>query len=122
MKWARRFRGLTAAALLVFSPAGAGQLAPLLHPCPVDAPWLARAKSESHHHHETSHASVPGHGSCHCIGACSAPAVVAPIEPAALAAAPIEIPPSPSRHRLVHPVSGGLLARLLPPKTAPPRA
>ena len=111
-------------ALLLFaaSPAVGGTVLPAIHPCPVDAPWLAR-------HAPSGHAGHQGHGSpvgthhnetCHCIGSwLSGAALIPPRAPVTVTQlltlfAPPEIFPGDSSLRLDPP------AALLPPATAPP--
>jgi hypothetical protein len=73
--------------LVVLSPPAAGTLLPVLHPCPVDAPWLAGQdtgtpdRGSEHAGHERAD-DPAGHGTCHCIGSCEAG-----VGPAALGAA-----------------------------------
>jgi hypothetical protein len=73
----RRRRRWIAALLIALSPAFAGAALPLVHPCPVDAPWLAagiRAHGASAMEHGASHHGSPHHsdqhGVCHCPGSC----------------------------------------------------
>jgi hypothetical protein len=121
----RRSR-LLAGVLLLASPGGVGGVLPVLHPCPVDAPWLAThaAHGASHQHHAAS-AGQPAqdsHGeqqSCHCIGACCAAALLVPPAPqlvSRFAALPLAAErPRPDAALWLAPV-----ASLLPPSTAPP--
>jgi len=120
----RRSR-LLAGLLLLASPGGVGSLLPVLHPCPVDAPWLAAhaAHASPHQHHAAAgQPDKSSHGeqqSCHCIGACCAATLLAPPVPrlgsrfAAQAAAPGR--PAQDAALWLAPV-----ASLLPPSTAPP--
>lgn len=131
----RRLRWL-ALVLLVAVPGLGGAALQAVHPCPVDAPWLAAAPSTpadmpadtpAHGHHGAP-AGAPshdagGHGDvCHCVGACAAALAPAPITDAGrileidadvvaqvLVAPAAELPPAaPPLDRL-------------PPTTAPPR-
>lgn len=121
----RRSR-LLAGLLLLASPGGVGSVLPVLHPCPVDAPWLAAhaAHAAPHQHHGVSAGqpdkSSPGEQqSCHCIGACCAAALLVPPVPqlvSRFAALP------PASERTVRDAALWLapVASLLPPSTAPP--
>lgn len=120
----RRSR-LLAGLLLVASPAGAGTLLPVVHPCPVDAPWLIpHAASAAHagHHGGAQAAPAAEHHdhTCSCIGSCTAAAAL--LAPgAAFAAAPLANPPA-AQGWTAHDASLQLAPRtsLLPPATAPP--
>jgi hypothetical protein len=94
LRWARRH---IAALLLVASPAIGGQLVPLAHPCPVEAPWVTEggaadphaAHTHVAHTHAAPDAPTPAeqhaHGDCTCIGACATPlALDAPRSPIAV--------------------------------------
>src|SRR6185503_10146275 len=76
----RRSR-LLAGLLLLASPAAAGTILPVLHPCPVDMPWLAQAQHPAAGHaghgvHQVVPQDAPAeahHGTtCNCIGSCTA--------------------------------------------------
>jgi len=122
----RRFRWL-ATLLIAVSPAFGGQALPLLHPCPVDAPWLA-AQHAVHHgmqmpaHADNGPTSHESHQhSCSCVGACATPAIVTAPEPSVANVAVLLEP----QHRS-WPVIEALdqrspLVNRLPPSTAPPR-
>jgi hypothetical protein len=115
----RTSRWLTALALLA-SPAGLGTALPLLHPCPVDAPWLAEAGEAGHHGHgDQSPAEDQGHPDCSCIGACLAGAALLGTSPQVDAPPGVAIPfagwVSLDASLQLAPV-----ATLLPPATAPP--
>ncbi len=122
----RRFRWL-ATLLIAASPAMGGQLLPLLHPCPVDTPWLAvihaghsgmtmpapagapHATHESHQH------------SCSCVGACATPAAAFAPEPVV-----VDVAFTLEPHAAAWPVIEALdrappLVDRLPLSTAPPR-
>jgi hypothetical protein len=111
-----------AIALLLAAPGLGGTWLSVVHPCPVDAPWLAPV---GHHDHgaQTSH----GHGdapanssSCHCVGAChSGAAALISIStgPTAVLAA-VGWNSSPSSPDSDTPVQPRL--RRHPPATAPP--
>jgi hypothetical protein len=85
----RRHRRWIAALLIAVSPAVTGGVVPVLHPCPVDAPWLAGAAdcSGGASAGETDHGSSHHGGQhpvCHCPGSCNlaqlvTPAVDAPV-------------------------------------------
>ena len=56
MKWTR----LASLLLLLASPALGGTLLPVLHPCPVDAPWtLAGGDHADHGNHHPAPAQAP---------------------------------------------------------------
>jgi hypothetical protein len=120
----RRSR-LLASLLLVASPAGAGTLLPVLHPCPVDSPWLLphdRVAGHAGHQHASRGArSADQHKHhCSCIGSCTmAAALLVPRAPLLAA----RVTDSPAAQRWVaHDASSVLApcAALLPPATAPP--
>jgi hypothetical protein len=116
----RRSR-LALAALLALSPAGLGTILPVLHPCPVDAPWLtAHHQTAGHHaaHHDTGSPAATEH-TCTCVGSCVSSAV--PAVPVASVVARVNNAPS----LLLRPSGDSRLeleplASLLPPATAPP--
>ena len=118
----RRSR-LVAGLLIAASPAIGGTVLPAVHPCPVDAPWLAHHEAGAHAAHHAGHGTpATGHHpeTCHCIGSCLSGAAMAPPQTPALArqaltlfAAP-RIPTGDSTLELDPP------AALLPPATAPP--
>ncbi len=70
--------------LLVVSPLLAGIIAPIVHPCPVDAPWLVTShEADQNEHHcatEDDH-QHKGHSACHCVGSCTGAAVVGTVPP-----------------------------------------
>jgi hypothetical protein len=130
LRWARRH---VAALLLIASPAIGGQLLPLAHPCPVEAPWVGDAGTvdphagHGHAPHDTTAPSTPSeqhaHADCTCIGACATPlALDTPRSPIAVMAAFF----APQTARPWVPVEriDGALRPLdrLPPQTAPPLA
>jgi hypothetical protein len=73
----RRLRWVSAL-LAVLSPPAAGTWLPVLHPCPVDAPWLAErsagpgARDRAEHAGHERAGEPAGHRTCHCIGLCEA--------------------------------------------------
>ncbi|HEX9893774.1 MAG TPA: hypothetical protein VGA78_07605 [Gemmatimonadales bacterium] len=109
--------------LLLASPALGGTLLPVLHPCPVDAPWtLAGGDHADHGNHHPAPAPAPEGNShdCTCIDSCTpGPAlVVAPdlrpvLPPAAFQ--PRLGPAGPDASLILAPT-----AERLPPATAPP--
>ena len=120
----RRSR-LLAVLLLAASPALLGTVLPVVHPCPVDAPWLEHQatgqSAQSHHHDEASDTPRESHEhqSCSCIGSWLSGTAVAPPLPAeiriaATLAVPVLVPAHDSSLDL------GPIAALLPPATAPP--
>jgi hypothetical protein len=89
----RRSR-LLSSLLLLASPAGAGTVLPVLHPCPVDTPWLEGSPARTGHaaHHAEAHGRSQTdrqEHTCNCIGSCLAGAVLAPASPVSVAAAPL---------------------------------
>lgn len=139
MKCLRRTSRLLASLLLLASPAVGGMALPLVHPCPVAAPWAAAATTSASGHADghAAHAGhrpasdpttapAPGHAGhddCSCIGTCSAPPALAAPH-ATLAARPTADRPATGT---IWSVRGDLpatrnLRGLLPPPTAPPLA
>ena len=116
----RRSR-LLSVLLLLASPAMAGTLLPTVHPCPVDAPWLAEHEAAPAGHYGQTHHATGQHAQiCHCVGGCVAGAVATPPSPQIVgfeiaAFAPIALPSdsggSPDQSPPPH---------LQPPATAPP--
>jgi hypothetical protein len=119
----RRWR-LLSLLLVTVSPGAAGTLLPLLHPCPVDSPWLIHEMGPGHHggHHGGAQAASDAEHhdqSCHCVGSCLVAVALAP-------------PARPAvRFALMLPATQGWTAHdaalllapraaLLPPATAPP--
>lgn len=106
--------------LLVVSPAVGGTVLPVLHPCPVDAPWQAQVSEHAgHHDHHQAPASDRTSHDCTCISNCSAgPAapVLAQSDRLAFQAGTIALAPSGADARLVL----APITELLPPATAPP--
>jgi hypothetical protein len=120
----RRSR-LLAGLLLVASPAAAGTALPVLHPCPVDAPWLADSQpAESHAGHHGSGQQTSSENqhsnSCSCIGGCTAG--IALLAPRGSATVPALFGGFAALAWHSHDASLLLapLAALLPPATAPP--
>jgi len=118
--------------LLLLSPALGGWAGAVLHPCPVDSPWLADsahgtpAGSADQHHGTAQHGSPADadthQGPCSCPGSCSPGSIAAPVAAAGhrliqsdLAAGPI---PGSARDFNVIPWP----PYRLPPATAPPLA
>jgi hypothetical protein len=110
--------------LLVLSPGVGGLATPLLHPCPVDAPWMQQdAGSEHAHHGDAAGGPESGHhgAHCECPGACSAPTVAAPpAPPATLAVQAESAAPAGRRHPADLRFSASQLR--LPPANGPPTA
>jgi len=115
-----------AAVLLAASPAVAGQVLPVLHPCPVDMPWVAGhgvAASMAGMSHHAGHppAHQLAHHECSCIGQCSTPAIAAP--PQGVVAAVALDAPRHLRWRVIEASDHrSSLVDRLPEKTAPPEA
>lgn len=119
-----------AALLLALSPALAGTVLPLLHPCPVDAPWMAAAS-------ETAHGAMPGmpgmampeHGApaphaaheCSCVECCAVPPLVVPPAPA-IAVAEVVEPATVAWPVVEGRASARPILEHLPESTAPPLA
>jgi hypothetical protein len=127
LRWARRH---IAALLLVASPAIGGQLLPLVHPCPVEAPWVSEVDNADPHatHGHASHGTpVPSeqhaHGDCTCIGACATPLALDTPRPLAAVWAAVVVPQAARPWIPVERLDGAFrpLDRL-PPQTAPPLA
>ena len=121
----RRCR-LLALLLLLLSPGAGGSVLPLLHPCPVDSPWLlpaASGGSHAGHHGGTAAATDSEHHdrSCHCVGSCAVSAAVSPPSPAVVAA-PLGAPAAQGWASHDATLLLGARAELLPPATAPPLA
>lgn len=119
----RRSR-LLAAFLLAASPAAGGTVLPALHPCPVDAPWLAARGGDGEHAHHDGHGQ-PGperHPGCQCIGGCLAGALEA-APPEALIRAWVAVPVvrEPTADRSPVPAASRRPWQQ-PPSTAPPLA
>lgn len=133
----RRCRWL-ATLLLIASPAIGGQVLPLLHPCPVELPWVAAAEQgaapapvaadpHAHHGHGAPAEPVPApagheHGAdqCSCIGSCHTPAVLA-LPAIQIAFGAETTVPVGTDWPVIE--ATGIATRavdLLPPKTAPP--
>lgn len=133
----RRFR-LLAAVLLVLSPGGMGTALPVLHPCPVDMPTMARhagggmAPAAAHADHaarampamagqHADHADAAPHAaSCHCPGTCCPSAPVVAPSTHALATLRLGHVARPQAPPAAAPLAASRLADLLPPSTAPP--
>jgi hypothetical protein len=117
----RRSR-LLAGLVLLASPGTLGAILPVLHPCPVDAPWLVRqADAGAHqHHHGTAPADSKDHR-CTCIGNCIGTAVPARAGDPVVARF-AEEPWGPTWFPQDASLRLAPLASLLPPATAPPVA
>ncbi len=129
MRIGNRTRHWLAALLLVLSPALAGQLAPLLHPC-----GAASVGAVATHDGQSGHASHTGHTTggdsesadhdvCTCLGSCTSPAIntAAPTTTVVAQVAP-GIDRSPVLLRTDADLVGDRPLDLLPPPTAPPHA
>jgi len=118
---------LAALLLLLASPAVAGTVLPVAHPCPVDAPWLAQTPGDGGHahgnHHQQSQAPSDQSGhSCTCPGMGAAGigvAIPSGFGTVLLAPAPVRSLPASA-----DPDARWTRAFLdfLPPSTAPPIA
>ncbi len=113
---------LLAVALLLASPGAGGMLLPILHPCPVDQPWVTGHRmgpAAEHAHHHPADGSGPQHQHCQCIGACEDVAVSGSDSPLAAIRFPLPVV------RVIgsdaaRPARWSDPANLLPPSTAPP--
>lgn len=122
LKALRRSRML---GLLLFaaSPAIGGTVLPAIHPCPVDAPWLAQHRADADAGHHGSHDAPASHShgeTCQCIGSwLSSSAVTPPQSPVVVRQILTLFSPPAIRSQ-----DSSLLldppAALLPPATAPP--
>jgi len=110
----RRTR-LLALVLLLATPAVGGAWLQAVHPCPVDAPWLAE-----HHGEHADHQDRGGGTGCHCVGSCAG--VSGAVVPAAPVLAARAIPAPATRPRVTAAFSTPAVrpADRLPPSTAPP--
>ncbi len=140
------FRRLHSLALLLIlaSPGIGGVAMPVLHPCPVDLPWLAGGGTETgphggshgspvtdHEGHGDHHGSSLGQGSgteghqdggghlCSCMGSCCPGAIAESPAPVPGLVAGIENHGSPVLGGAPR-VPGSDHLSLLPPSTAPP--
>jgi hypothetical protein len=123
LKLLRQCRAL-ALTLLLAAPGLGGTWLSVVHPCPVDTPWVAESHSDqggqsSHSHGDTSSGSTT---SCNCVGACQSAAATL----ALASAGPKMLPAaagwdtSPSAPDSEAPAQPRL--RRHPPATAPPLA
>lgn len=116
-------RRLVALLLVLISPAVGGTLLPFLHPCPVDAPWLAQEQESGHSsQHQQGHHGGGGHEAgqpCTCPGSGSIPSLTP--APVSSIAAIIQPPPRHTPWVVVEDRTGGVVLDLLPESTAPPR-
>lgn len=114
-----------AAFLLLLSPSVGGELLSVLHPCEAQSAGHVHGAAPDHAAHgaPAEDALPDGDPSCTCIGACQAPAIVAPPTTAVAAIAPHDVVDTPSA---VSPLTAVTLASRpldrLPPTTAPPLA
>jgi hypothetical protein len=112
----RRSR-LFALTLLLATPALGGAWLQAVHPCPVDAPWLAAQGGHGGEHHGTPADASQG---CHCVGSCSIAAgapLAQPLETPVAITSTVG-PPRSFAPRTHAPVLQP--ADRLPPATAPP--
>jgi hypothetical protein len=119
----RRCR-ILALTLLLAAPGLGGTWLSVVHPCPVDAPWLAQAGHGDHGAQSShEHGSTPADSSsCNCVGAChngAAALVSIAARPTAILAA-VGWDTSSSSPNSDTPVQPRL--RRHPPATAPPLA
>jgi hypothetical protein len=121
----RRFRRLhlLAVVLMLGVPGLGGAWLQTLHPCPVDAPWIAQdASGGDSHSPGGGHGHAEGSDSCQCLGACVAAFVAPAVRAAQLAQAPFYdwIAPAPPARASFLPAARP--PHLRPPATAPPLA
>ena len=125
---ALRHSRLLAALLVTASPAVLGTVLPAVHPCPVEAPWLAQKGAAGSHadHHQAAHHEMGGpgheHETCHCIGASLSGAAMTPPKTGELSHQILTLfapPHFPTRDSSLDLAPS---AALLPPATAPPLA
>jgi hypothetical protein len=123
-------RGWIAALLIALSPALAGGLLPLLHPCPVDTPWLAAATDSAHGPSVTDHGPSQ-HGSshhgdhqsvCSCLGGCQIAQLVGPAVDAPVVALVHATPAAPAWPVVERGGDARPILEHLPEATAPPLA
>lgn len=112
-------------ALLLFaaSPAIGGTVLPAIHPCPVDAPWLAQHVAGAHAGHHGSHGTPAGKGhseTCHCIGSWLSGTAVAPPQSPVVVRQILTLFSPPEIGSLDSSLELDPLGTLLPPATAPP--
>lgn len=133
----RRFRSL-ALLLALAVPGLGGSALQLLHPCPVDTPWLVPAHGGAHptamampmgmpmatpveQAPASDHHSPDAHHGCHCVGSCTFQSVTVPAPVSPVVATTVAAPVAPQ----FPVVSARIHARpadRLPPATAPPLA
>jgi hypothetical protein len=126
----RRLRWL-AFTLALAVPGLGGSVLQALHPCEVDAPWLASHHGGRHGSSSDNQHGAPDHGApadapatsqCHCISSCASSASGA--APAQLPTAVLQIgfaAPAPVRAAVLRAPAEPVSHRL-PPATAPPAA
>jgi hypothetical protein len=116
----RRSR-LIAGLLFAASPAIGGTVLPAIHPCPVDAPWLARHSAGAHTGHHGGHDAPAGRGeTCHCIGSWLTGAAFAPPQSPVTVRQILTLFSPPAIHSADSSLELEPPAALLPPATAPP--
>jgi hypothetical protein len=114
---------MLALTLLLAAPGLGGTWLSVVHPCPVDTPWLAQAGHGDHGAQSShEHGSGPGDSSCSCVGAChnGAAALVSIAAGQTTILAAVGWNASPSSPDSDTPVQPRL--RWHPPATAPPLA
>jgi hypothetical protein len=131
-----RRRRWIAALLIALSPALAGAVLPLLHPCPVDAPWLAAAADcsadasaadhgashQSHQSHQGSSQHGDHHSVCHCPGCGHIAQLVRPAGDAPVTALLHPAPAAPAWPVVERGGDARPILEHLPEATAPPLA
>jgi hypothetical protein len=118
----RRSRLITGL-LFAASPAIGGTVLPAVHPCPVDAPWLARHAAGAHAGHHGGHdapADTHHNDTCHCIGSWLSGAAVAPPHSPATVRQILTLFSPPAIRTRDSSLQLDPPAALLPPATAPP--
>jgi hypothetical protein len=118
----RRLRWI-AAFLIAASPALAGVVLPVLHPCPVDFPGLAAAASQQHQTPAAAHGSShqdEHHPVCHCPGCSQTPQLTLPAFDAPVAVL-VDTPPTAPTWLVVERIGDAVpVLEYLPETTAPP--
>ncbi|MEZ4585983.1 MAG: hypothetical protein R2909_06245 [Gemmatimonadales bacterium] len=110
--------------LLGASPGLGGVALPVLHPCPVDMPWMAGAEAGSGagHHHETAPEQGGTHaGTCQCLGACQVSSAAVPKAAGTPVLEPLVFERAGPRLAAATPLAARP-DRRQPPATAPPTA
>jgi hypothetical protein len=109
--------------LIVASPPLAGGILPLLHPCPVDFPWLVAGAEQRHDAAAMAHGSShqdEHHQACHCPGCSQTPRLVLPAVAAAVAALTHRTPATPAWLVIERVGDAVPILEYLPETTAPP--